>query len=124
LPPLILVVDDSSHTRELYGEYLAHVGFRVQTTGDGETALQVAGHMRPEVIVLDLSMPRLDGIAVITRLRRDRATRDIPIVMLTGHAAEAIERGVLEAGAKVFLTKPCLPEDLEAHVRQVLKRAA
>ena len=117
---LVLVVDDSQDVRDLYTEYLHYMGFRVLTASDGEGALEVARRIKPDVIVLDLSMPRLDGISATVHLRRDRSTQRIPIILLTGYPASAIERGALEAGANAFLTKPCLPEDLEAQIRRLL----
>jgi two-component system cell cycle response regulator DivK len=118
--PLVLIVDDSQDVRDLYAEYLHYMGFRVLTALDGEGALEVARRIKPDVIVLDLSMPRLDGINATAQLRQDRRTQRIPIILLTGYPARAIERGALEAGASAFLTKPCLPEDLEAQIRRLL----
>ena len=118
--PLVLVVDDSLDVRELYRQYFEFVGFRVLTAADGEEALELARRVGPDLIVLDLSMPRLNGVAVTHQLRQDHRTQHIPIIILTGYAARAIEHGVLESGADVFLTKPCLPEDLETHVRRLL----
>jgi two-component system, cell cycle response regulator DivK len=118
--PLVLVVDDSQDVRDLYTEYLHYTGFRVLTASDGEGALEVARRIKPDVIVLDLSMPRLDGISATVHLRRDRSTQRIPIILLTGYPARASERGALEAGANAFLTKPCLPEDLELKIRELM----
>jgi two-component system cell cycle response regulator DivK len=127
LPPrsrragLVLIVDDSRDARELYGMYLHHVGFSVRAVADGEAAVAAAVEMRPDVVVMDLSMPTVDGIAATQRIRQNPRTRDVPVILLTGFPQKAIERGALEAGVDVFLTKPCLPEDLEAHVRRVLE---
>jgi DNA-binding response OmpR family regulator len=120
--PLVLFADDSVDTRELYAEYLRYQGFQVLTAADGDGAMEVALTFRPDLMIVDLSMPRLNGISVACRLRRDRRTRRMPIIMLTGYAFRAIEQGALEAGVDVFLTKPCLPEDLEGHVKQLLQR--
>ena len=118
---LVLIVDDSHDARELYATYLDHVGFSVRVVADGEAALAAAVELQPDVIVMDLSMPHLDGITATRRLRLVPRTRNIPVIMLTGYPQKAIERGALEAGVDVFLTKPCLPEDLEAHVRRLLE---
>jgi len=118
---LVLIVDDTSDTRELYAFYLDHVGFSVSAVADGETAVAAAVEMEPDVIVMDLSMPNLDGIAATQRLRLLPRTRNVPVILLTGFPRKAIERGALEAGVDVFLTKPCLPEDLVAHVRRVME---
>jgi two-component system cell cycle response regulator DivK len=90
---------------------------------DGEAAIQKAVWSRPDVVVMDLSMPRLDGIGAIQRLKRDARTRQIPVIIFTGYPYKAIEQGALEAGADAFLTKPCLPEDLEQHIQRLIDRS-
>jgi len=120
---LVLIVDDSLHTRELYTEYLTFRGLGVLTAPDGEAGLTLALAMKPDVIVMDLAMPGLNGITVTHRLKQHPRTRRIPVIVLTGYAFRAIQQGALEAGADAFLTKPCLPEDLERSVRDLLGRA-
>jgi len=119
---LVLIVDDSLHTRELYTEYLTYRGLGVLTAPDGEAGLALALSMKPDVIVMDLAMPGLNGITVTHQLKQHPRTRRIPVVVLTGYAFRAIQQGALEAGADVFLTKPCLPEDLERSVRELIGR--
>jgi two-component system, cell cycle response regulator DivK len=119
---LVLIVDDSVHTRELYAEYLTFRGLGVLSAPDGEAGLALALAMKPDVIVMDLAMPGLNGITVTQRLKQHPRTRRIPVIVLTGYAFRAIQQGALEAGADVFLTKPCLPEDLERSVRDALGR--
>lgn len=119
-PGLVLIVDDSLHTRELYSEYLTHRGLGVVSAPDATTGLRLAESLTPDVIVMDISMPGLNGITATHRLRLSPRTRRIPIVVLTGYAYRAIEQGALEAGADAFLTKPCLPEDLELRIRDLL----
>jgi CheY-like chemotaxis protein len=94
----------------------------VVTAPDGEAGVALALTMRPDVVVMDLAMPGLNGITATHRLKQDPRTRRTPIVVLTGYAFRAIEQGALEAGADVFLTKPCLPEDLERTLRGVMAR--
>ena len=101
-------------------EFLRYRGIGVVAAPEGESGLALARTLRPDVIVMDISMPGVDGITATRRLKQDPRTRPIPIVVLTGYAFRAIEQGALEAGAEVFLTKPCLPEDLEARIRQLL----
>ena len=120
---LVLIVDDSLHTRELYTDYLTFRGLGVLTAPDGEGGLALALAMKPDVIVMDLAMPGLNGITVTHRLKQHPRTRRIPIVVLTGYAFRAIQQGALEAGADAFLTKPCLPEDLERSVLDLMGRA-
>ena len=119
---MVLIVDDSLHTRELYTEYLTYRGLGVITAPDGESGLALAIAVKPDVIVMDLAMPGLNGITATHRLKLHSRTRRIPIIVLTGYAFRAIQQGALEAGADVFLTKPCLPEDLESSVRDLLAR--
>jgi CheY-like chemotaxis protein len=78
-------------------------------------------HLQPDVIVMDFSMPQIDGITATQRLRLHPRTRDVPVILLTGFPQRAIERGALEKGVDLLLTKPCLPEDLEAHVRELME---
>jgi two-component system cell cycle response regulator DivK len=120
---LVLIIDDSAHTRELYTEYLMYRGFSVVGAPDAEAGLGLVPTLQPDVIVMDIAMPRLNGITATQRLKHDARTRRIPVVMLTGYADRAIELGALEAGADAFLTKPCLPEDLELKIRALLPPA-
>jgi CheY-like chemotaxis protein len=118
---LVLIVDDSRDARELYAMYLTHCGFSAFTARDGSEAVDAAVQLEPNVIVMDLSMPTVDGITATLRIRRHPRTRDIPLILLTGYPQQAIERDALRVGVDVFLTKPCLPEDLETHVRRLLE---
>jgi len=117
---LVLIVDDSLHTRHLYSEYLTFRGLGVVSAPDGGSALVMARSMRPDAIVMDLAMPGVDGITATRQLKADPRTRAIPVLILTGFGYRAIEQGALEAGADLFLTKPCLPEDLEQEVRRLI----
>ena len=126
LPRLVrvLIADDSADARELYALFLTHQGFNVKLASDGVEAVDAATTLKPDIIVMDLSMPRMDGITATQRLKAQPRTRHIPVILLTGYPHKAIEKGALEAGVDVFLTKPCLPEDLEGHVRQLLEGKA
>lgn len=117
---LVLVVDDFLDNRELYAQYLAFAGFRVAEAVDGLDALGKAAALLPDVIIMDLSLPRLDGWEATRRLKKDPATRHIPVIALTGHAMAGHAEGALEAGCDSFVTKPCVPEDLEVEIRRVL----
>ena len=119
---VILVVDDTSDTREIYSLYLSNKGFRVPTASDGLSGLDAACRHQPDVIVMDLSMPGVDGIEATRRLKADPRTAHIPVVLLTAYPLHAVQGGALEAGADDFLTKPCLPDQLERHVRRLLGR--
>lgn len=121
LPPLVLIVDDVDHGREIYSEYLEFRGFRVATAADGEEALDKAFDLLPDVILMDLSLPKLDGWEATKRLKNDPRTREIPVVALTAHALASAHDRAKEAGCDVVVTKPCLPRDLEAEVRRQIE---
>jgi DNA-binding response OmpR family regulator len=116
----ILVVDDEPRIVELARDYLEHAGFRVVTANDGRTALEMARRDRPDLVVLDLGLPGLDGLDVTRELRKDGS---IPIVMVTARDDELDKLLGLELGADDYLTKPFSPRELVARVKAVLRRA-
>ncbi len=118
--PLVLVVDDVDHGREIFAEYLEFRGFRVATAADGLEALDKAFELLPDVILMDLSLPGIDGWEATRRLKLDDRTRSIPIIALTAHALAAAHDRAREVGCSAVVTKPCLPKDLELAVRQQL----
>jgi two-component system alkaline phosphatase synthesis response regulator PhoP len=116
---MILVVDDEPKIVKQAKDYLEKGGFRVTTAGDGRTALAVARHERPDLIVLDLNLPEMDGLDVCRALRRES---DVPIIMLTARVEETDRLIGLELGADDYITKPFSPRELVARVRAVLRR--
>jgi len=112
---VILIADDTTDSRDLYAEYFETRGFSVVTARDGEGAVQAALEHVPEVIVMDLAMPQIDGITAIQRIKADARMQQTRVIILTGYHF-ALEKSALEAGADLFLRKPCLPERLELHV--------
>jgi two-component system cell cycle response regulator DivK len=118
--PRVLVVDDYTDAREMYSEYLQYSGFDVIEAGNGVEALERAADSSPDIILMDLSLPVMDGWEATRRLKADQATADIPIVALTGHALAGILEGARKAGCDAFVTKPCLPEDLVKEIQKVL----
>jgi CheY-like chemotaxis protein len=121
--PLVLVVDDYQDAREMYAEYLSFSGFRVAEAANGIEALEKAFELRPDVILMDLSLPGLDGWAATRQLKTDDRTKDIPVVALTGHALAGASDGARQAGCDAFVTKPCLPDELVLEVKRVLERS-
>jgi len=117
---LVLIVDDSADARELYSAWLEYSRFQVLIASDGETAIHIAVENRPDVIVMDFSMPHLDGLGALRGLRNNRRTEQIPVIMVTAYPLATINRSAREAGADAILTKPCLPEELERSIRQIL----
>ena len=119
----ILVVDDEPRIVELARDYLEHAGFAVLTAADGPSALATARTRQPDLVVLDLGLPGLDGLDVTRQLRTGERTATVPIVMLTARDDELDKLLGLELGADDYLTKPFSPRELVARVRAVLRRA-
>src|SRR6266852_4186870 len=116
----VLVVDDYSDAREMYSEYLDYCGFEVVEATNGMEALQRALETQPDIILMDLSLPVMDGWEATRRLKADERTADIPVVALTGHALAGISEGAKKAGCDAFVTKPCLPDELVKEIRKIL----
>ena len=118
---LVLIADDVEDTREMYGLYLANAGFGVATAVDGLDAVDKTIDRRPDVVVLDLAMPGLNGFEVAQKLRSDDRVREVSIIAVTAHGR------FVDAAARTrwfdrFLTKPCLPEDLASAIHDELRR--
>jgi two-component system alkaline phosphatase synthesis response regulator PhoP len=115
----ILVVDDEPKIVKQARDYLEKGGFRVISAGDGKTALVMARNQQPDLIVLDLNLPAMDGLDVCRALRRES---DVPIIMLTARVEETDRLIGLELGADDYITKPFSPRELVARARAVLRR--
>src|SRR6266850_1545166 len=118
----ILVVDDEPDAVELIEFNLKAAGYEVITAADGEEALKKARSMLPDLIILDLMLPEVDGLEVCKILRRDQRTASIPIIMLTAKAAEIDRVLGLELGADDYVTKPFSPRELVLRVKKLLQR--
>jgi len=116
----ILVVDDEPRIAGIVSDYLRLAGFDVIVAGDGVRALEAARGRRPDLVVLDLGLPGLDGLEVARTLRRES---EVPIIMLTARVEEDDRLGGLEIGADDYVTKPFSPRELVARVRAVLRRS-
>jgi len=120
--PLVLVVDDYDDAREMYAESLLMQGFRVAEARNGLEAVAQARALAPDAILMDLSLPGIDGWEATRLLKADAATRHIPVVAITGHApAHAADRA-RAAGCDRLLIKPALPDQVIAEVRAALGR--
>jgi DNA-binding response OmpR family regulator len=119
MPQTILVVDDEPEIVKLLRAYLEGAGYRVLTARDGREALLVTRHEKPDLIVLDLAMPEMDGLEFTRRLRQERNT---PIIMLTARVEETDRIIGLELGADDYVTKPFSPREIVARARAVLRR--
>lgn len=123
-PALILVVDDFADNREMYAEFLRFSGYRVSEAANGHEALERAFEERPDLVVMDLSLPGMDGWEATRRLKGDPRTQQVPVIALTGHALAGHSRGAMEAGCDAFVTKPCLPERLLEAIQRMLRQHA
>jgi CheY-like chemotaxis protein len=119
--PLVLVVDDFADNREMYSEYLGYSGYEVIEARNGREAIDAAQERMPDIIIMDLSLPVMDGWEATRQLKADERTRRIPVVALTGHALAGHSKGAREAGCDSFLAKPCLPDQLVAEIRRMLE---
>jgi CheY-like chemotaxis protein len=119
---LVLVVEDYQDAREMYAAYLQFSGFEVAEASNGVEAVEKATALLPDIVLMDLALPRMDGWEATRRLKADARTRHIPVVALTGHALAGHAEGAREAGCDSFVTKPCLPDVLVAEIRRLLDR--
>ncbi len=117
----VLVVDDEPMVTEVVGRYLGQEGFEVATAADGETALSLARQWSPDLVVLDLMLPGMDGLEVCRTLHRESR---VPVVMLTARGEEADRIVGLELGADDYVVKPFSPRELVARIKAVLRRVA
>src|SRR5262245_12158352 len=120
MPKKILVVDDESRITQVARDYLTHAGFSVVVAHDGPAALATFRAEHPDLVVLDLGLPGLDGLDVTRALRKDS---NVPVIMLTARGEEVDKLVGLELGADDYMTKPFSPKELVARVRAVLRRA-
>ena len=119
-PVRILMVDDFHDNREMYAAYLRFSGFVVEEAVTGTEAIEKALATSPNLIVMYLSLPGMDGWEATRRLKIDPRTKHIPIVVVSGHALEGSVRAAKVAGCDAFLRKPCLPQALLAEVKKLL----
>jgi CheY-like chemotaxis protein len=118
--PLVMLADDSPEMRGLYAMYLSHVGCDIEEASHGFEAFDKALKRRPDVIVMDLRMPKLDGWEAVRLLKNRTQTRSIPIIALTGDDDVEHLKLARNAGCEVVLLKPCAPEDLHALILRML----
>ena len=122
--PLVLVVEDYQDAREMYAAYLSFSGYRVAEATNGIEAIEKTVELLPDIILMDLALPRMDGWEATRRLKEDERTKHIPIVALTGHALAGHAEGARQAGCDAFVTKPCLPDALVAEIQRMLAAKA
>jgi CheY-like chemotaxis protein len=123
MPFLVLLVDDLEDSRVMYAEYLTRSGYRVAQAADGREALALARALLPDVVVMDLALPVVDGWEAIRQLKGDARTIGILVIALTGYSVVRHAERARQAGCDALLTKPCLPSTLLALLRDLLARA-
>ena len=124
MPKKILVVDDEPNIIKLLESRLSHSGYDIITAVDGKTCLKKAKDEKPDLILLDIILPGLNGFEVCKHLKKDQETKDIPIIMLTSLAQEQDLSKGLEEGASCFITKPFNPADLLIEIKTAIDKGA
>jgi CheY-like chemotaxis protein len=119
----VLMAEDSAVNRELLREILESKGFQVDEAWDGEDALQKIGRNRPDILLLDIGMPKLDGFGVIRRVREDPTLADLPVLAVTAYAMRGDRERGLQAGFDGYLSKPVNPDSLFAEMERLLHRS-
>ena len=122
--PLVLVADDEEDIRSLVAFRLRRAGYEVITAADGEEALLLTTTRLPDLVVLDMMMPKATGLEVTRSMREHEATKVIPVILLTARAQEGDVLSGCEAGADDYVKKPFSPQDLQARVQALLERSA
>lgn len=124
-PPLLLIAEDDLPLRNWLSKALLTLGFRVTLAADGVEAVTAALQVQPDVILMDLGLPAMDGLQATTAIKRDARTRHIPVIAFTGYSGGSRQRA-RDAGCDAFVAKPCTPDDIAIQARLLLaeKRAA
>lgn len=119
-PDVVLVVDDNDDIRELYAALFADEGYEVLQAANGQEALDRISETKPDVVVMDLSMPVMDGWEATKHIKADPATSDVFVIAVTAHATSLGLANARDFGADKVLAKPCLPDELLRNVRKLL----
>jgi Response regulator containing CheY-like receiver, AAA-type ATPase, and DNA-binding domains len=121
-PQRVLIVDDAAEIRELWRLWLTFWGFAVQEAQNGAEAVRMALANPPDLVLMDLWMPVLDGLEAMKQLKDDARTAHVPVVALSAQATAPAPAAIVEAGACTFIQKPCDPDELLLHIRSALTR--
>lgn len=114
----VLIVEDNEDNRLIYSQYLTHGGFRVLEATNGAEGVDVARRERPDIVLMDISMPVMDGLTATRVLKSDEALKAIPVIALTAHAMASDEAMAREAGCDGYISKPVMPKDVRAEVER------
>lgn len=120
--PLVLIIDDDEEQRNALAEFLGSNGFRAEAARSGYEGLARAAELRPDIILMDLAMPGMDGLETVRHLKRERVTKDIPVVAFTGQTIVTDLERIRARGFAELITKPCDPLLLAATLRRILGR--
>lgn len=118
--PIVLIVEDNARNMTLVRDVLGHAGYRTLEAGDGEQGVALARSHRPDLILMDIQLPGIDGVEALARLREDASTAAIPVVALTALAMKEDRERFLAAGFRGYLEKPLSVRELPAHVRALI----
>ena len=114
----ILIVEDNEDNRLIYSQYLTHGGYRVLEAANGLEGIEAARRERPDIVLMDISMPIMDGLTATRHLKGDPETQSIPVIALTAHAMASDEAMAREAGCDGYISKPVMPKDVRAEVEK------
>jgi two-component system, cell cycle response regulator DivK len=117
----ILVVEDQEDNRQILRDLLTNAGYKIAEAGDGEEALRAIAAKRPDLILMDIQLPKMDGYEATRRIKTNPATKDIPIIVVTSYALSGDEDKALAAGGDDYVTKPYSPKALLAKIREYLE---
>lgn len=120
IPKRILVIDDQEDERAIQGAMLTHIGYEVESAGDGEAGIRAAVESPPDMVLLDIAMPRLDGFAVCRQLRGDPRTAEVPILFFTASVVGDLEKRASEAGATGIMVKPLEPREVARRIAELI----
>jgi two-component system, cell cycle response regulator DivK len=123
VPPVVLIVDDEPDQLDVYRQGLEFAGYRVAVAGGGRVALDMALAAHPDVIIMDLAMPGMNGFEATRRIKELKATRDIPVIALSAAYGEIPPEWAQAAGCETYLPKPILPQELSEQIEHVIARA-
>jgi len=122
--PLVLLVEDRVDSRELYAQYLTYAGFSVVTAINGHEAIRLTQLLRPDIILMDIRLPGMDGLEATTDLKGQPELAHIPVVAITADPSNEMENRCRAAGCHSFISKPVLPDEVARHLRAVLTNDA
>ena len=120
MPQKILVADDEPVMQRLLQHHLARAGFEMMAASNGREALEIAARELPDLIVMDIMMPEVDGLSALQRLKKDAVTKKIPVIIITANSRQVTREEAESSGAALFLTKPFSPTQLVSEIRRIL----